>query len=277
MADLSGLTGNQRDVAVAVNALFESYGIKSLAGKIIQFVQEGMSADTVAIELQNTPEYKQRFSANDVRIRNGLAALSPAEYIAVERSYRQIMSNAGLPVGFYDQQSDFTKFLELDVSPTELQNRVNAAAEAVQKAPPETLSYAQQWYGIGDMVAYALDPTKATALVEKRLSAATSAALAARNGTTVSQGVAEQIGAQGFSYGQLQQGFGQVGQDSGTLKKLAEIYGSSATSDDLVKEVFLSDAESTKKVKGLASQERASFAGTGGAGRGALSSDGGQL
>ena len=113
--DLSALEGAQRDVAAAVTSLFDSYGIGSLAGKIVQYAQQGMSADTMAIELQNTPEYKQRFAANDIRIKNGMAVLSPAEYIATERAYRQVMSQAGLPTGFYDSQSDFTNFIANDM------------------------------------------------------------------------------------------------------------------------------------------------------------------
>ena len=41
------------------------------------------------------------------------------EYLATERSYRQIMQEAGVPTGFYDQTSDFTKFLASDISPAE--------------------------------------------------------------------------------------------------------------------------------------------------------------
>lgn len=261
----------------ALQSLFNSYGLSSLSGEIIKLAQQGLGADSIALQLQQTDAYKQRFSANSVRIKNGLNALSPAEYIATERAYRQIMSSAGLPLGFYDQQSDFQKFLEMDISPTELQTRVNAATEAINQAPAGTLDYARQWYGTGDLVAYALDPERATALVEKRLKAAEAAALAARNGAGVSQGLAEEIGAQGLSLAQMQAGFGDVGQLFPTASKLAQIYGEPVTSDDLVKNVFLNDAESTKKIKSLASQERASFGGSTGVGKGSFSTDGGQI
>jgi hypothetical protein len=114
-ADVDKLNA-QRDAATILQNVFAQYGLGSLAGQITGFIQQGYSADAISILLQNTPEYKQRFAANDARLKKGLPALSPAEYIATERSYRQVMSAAGLPLGFYDQTSDFQKFLENDMS-----------------------------------------------------------------------------------------------------------------------------------------------------------------
>ena len=175
---LQGLTGDQRDIAVAVTNLFRMYGLESLAPKIISFVQAGMSAETISIELTQTPEYKQRFSANDARIKAGLPALSAAEYLATERAYRQVMQAAGLPIGFYDSSSDFTAWLANDVSPTEVKARVDAASEAINSAPAETLDYLKRWYGVGDLVAFALDSKRALPLIEQRISAAEAAATA---------------------------------------------------------------------------------------------------
>lgn len=273
--DLSALTGAQRDVASAVNSLFSSYGLDTLSSKIVDFVRQGMSADTVSIELQNTPEYKARFAANDVRVAKGLPVLSPAQYISTEESYRQIMNAAGLPTGFYDSHTDFQKFLENDVSPTEVQQRVQAATDAIHQAPPGTLDLARQWYGVNDLVAYALDPDKATAAIERNIKAAEAGALGAQNGLSVSQGLSEQIGSSQTSLSQLQQGFGQVGQEAPTAMKLGGIYGTDVTADDLVRETFLNDAAATNKLKSLASQERAAFGGTSATSKGSLSSDAG--
>jgi hypothetical protein len=271
--DLSALTGAQRDVASAVGSLFSSYGISSLSSKIVDFVRQGMSADTVSIELQNTPEYKARFAANDARLAKGLPVLSPAQYISTEESYRQIMNAAGLPTGFYDSHTDFQKFLENDVSPTEVQQRVQAATDAIHQAPPGTLDLAKKWYGVNDLVAYALDPDKATAAIERNIKASEAGALGAQNGLSVSQGLAEQIGSSQTSLSQLQQGFGAVGQEAPTALKLGGIYGQGVTADDLVKETFLNDAAATNKLKSLASQERAAFGGTGAANKSSLSTD----
>lgn len=267
---LQGLTGDQRDIAVAVTNLFRMYGLESLAPKIISFVQAGMSAETISIELTQTPEYKQRFSANDARIKAGLPALSAAEYLATERAYRQVMQAAGLPVGFYDTSSDFTAWLANDVSPTEVKARVDAASEAINSAPAETLDYLKRWYGVGDLVAFALDSKRALPLIEQRISAAEAAATAGTQGVSLGQDLAEQIGRQGFSLAQLRSGFSTVGTDASALGKLADIYGGAVTQDDLVKDVLLQDSASGRKVRGLASQERAAFSGTAGVGKASL-------
>lgn len=273
----SGASPATQNAADALSSLFGTYGLGTLSGTIVKLAQQGLGADSIALQLQQTPEYQQRFAANAIRIKNGMNALTPAEYIATENAYRQIMSNAGMPVGFYDQQSDFTDFIAKDISPTELQGRVSAAAEAINQAPAGTLDFARQWYGTGDLVAYALDPNKAAPLIERNLKAAEAAALAQQNRTSVSQDLAQQLGAQGLSFGQLQQGFGDVGQSAPVATKLNQIYGGNVTADDLIKEVFQNDAQATNKIKGLASQERAQFAGSTGVGRGSFSTQGGQI
>jgi hypothetical protein len=236
----------------------------------VNYIKQGYSADAITVLLQQTPEYKQRFAANDIRIKNGLPALSPAEYIATERSYRQVMSAAGLPTGFYDSNSDFTSFLAKDISPTELKSRVDTATEAVNQAPAGTLDYMKQWYNTGDLVAYALDPTKAETLVEQRIKAAEAAGVGSTQGVNLTQQQGELIGATGVNLSQIQQGVGFLGQNLQATNKLDQIYGGNVTQDDLVKEVFQNDAAAAKKRDTLASKERAAFNGSGAAGNTAL-------
>lgn len=274
----ANLTGATRDAAKALIDLFTQYGLASLAPKIVDFLIKGYSADTIAIELQNTSEYKTRFAANDKRIKAGLPALSPAEYISTERSYRQIMASAGLPVGFYDSNSDFQKFLENDVSPTELKGRVDTATEALRRAPKETLDYFGQWYNTGDMIAYALDPSKAAPLIEQRIKAAEAAGIAQTQGLGLSQSLAETIGATGSSFDQIQQGLGFVAQEAGTTSKLSQIYGGEdVTTADLVSEVFQNNGAAAAKRRKLASQERAAFSGSSGVNSATLTKDAGAI
>lgn len=263
----------QRDAGTVLTDLFTQYGLGSLAPVIMGYIKQGYSADAISVLLQGTPEYKQRFAANDIRVKNGLNALSPAEYIATERSYRQIMSAAGLPVGFYDSNSDFTSFIAKDVSPTELKQRVDTATDAVNKAPASTVDYFKQWYNTGDLIAYALDPAKAEPLIEQRVKAAEAAGVGQTQGIQLSQQNAELIGAQGNTFDQIQQGVGFIGGEQKTTDKLNQIYGGNVTQDDLVKEVFQNDAAAAQKRKTLASAERANFNGSGGASGDALKSN----
>lgn len=256
------LEGANRDAAIALTELFKSYGLESLAPQIIKMIQNGFSADTISIQLQDTKEYKERFAANERRRKAGLPVLSPAEYISTERSYRQVMSQAGLPLGFYDSTKDFENFLSSDVSPTEVKGRVDAVTEAINKAPAATKDFFGQWYNTGDMIAYALDPKKAQPLIEQRLKAAEAAAIAQGQGFSLSQSTAERLGATGAQFAEIQSGLGFVGQERITTDKLSQMYGGDdVTTDDLIQEAFLGDGVAGGKRKKLASQERATFGG----------------
>ena len=50
------LSGPQKDALAALNSLFTSYGIGSLAPKITEFLQNGYSADTIGLLLKETPD-----------------------------------------------------------------------------------------------------------------------------------------------------------------------------------------------------------------------------
>lgn len=266
-----GLAGADRDAAAALTNLFKSYGLESLAPKILEFLKNGYSADTISILLQQTTEYKQRFAANGAREKAGLPVLSPAEYLATENAYRDIMRSAGLPSGFYDQTSDFTNWLAKDVSPTELKTRVDTAAEVIDKQDPNTLSYINQWYTKGDLIAYALDPTRAVPLIERQYHAAEVASAAKGQNVMVDKATAERLAALGVNQDAARQGFGVVASQQPTVDKLSSIYGDQVTQRDLVGAVFEDNAAATDKVKRLASKERAAFNGSSGQSKDSLS------
>lgn len=272
-----GLTGEQKNAATFVTNLFKEYGLSTLAPKIIQYIREGYSSDTVAIMLQETPEFKERFKANEERRKAGLSVLSPAEYISTERSYRQLMQEAGLPVGFYDTNEDFQSFIAKDVSPTEVKSRIDAAKTWYNTLTPDTKRTYLDWYEGGvkkfteaDIVASALDVDRATAIVQQRFNAARIA-----SATGVSRGLAEQAGA--IAGNDITSSLVTAAQESETVEKLSSIYGGDATASDVVREAFLGDTGSASKRRRLASQERAAFSGSSGLAQGSLKSDKGQI
>lgn len=271
------LTGEQKNAATFVTNLFKEYGLETLAPKIIQYIREGYSSDTVAIMLQETAEFKERFKANEARRKAGLSVLSPAEYISTERSYRQLMQESGLPVGFYDTNEDFQSFIAKDVSPTEVKSRIDAAKTWYNTLTPETKRTYLDWYEGGvkkfnesDIVAAALDVDRATSIVQQRFNAARIA-----SATGVSRGLAEQAGA--VAGADITSALTTAAQESETVEKLSSIYGSDATAADVVREAFLGDTGSAQKRRRLASQERAAFAGSSGLAQGSLARGKGQI
>lgn len=261
--ELAKLGGAEKSAAGALIALFSQYGLETLASRIITFIKQGYSADTMTIMLEETPEYKKRFAANDARVKLGLPKLSPAEYVATERQYRQVMQQAGFPKGFYDQQSDFTKMLSNDLSPAELGERVKSWQEVAQ-ADKATTDELRRLYGMStsDYAAYLMDPERAVPLLQAQARAVTFAAAATRHGYTVSKNLAEQYGGGAYDVAaaDAEKGFAAIQEIQGDSDRLTNLYGLGDYSvEDAAAEVFGGDATQTKKRKKAASAERATF------------------
>lgn len=212
MALGDSLSGENRNAFEALNQTFSNYGLQSLAPKIFDMVQKGYSADTISILLQDTEEYKQRFAGNEKRKAAGLPVLSPAEYLSTESSYRQLMRQAGLPAGFYDQPDDFNSFIAKDLSPSELKSRVDMASQATTLANVGYKKALQEMYGIDDahVTAYFLDPDRAVPLLQKQAAAAAIGAEALKRGLQTNTGRMEQFATAGVTAQQAAQAYGQI-------------------------------------------------------------------
>jgi hypothetical protein len=270
------LSGANRDAYAAITALFNSYGLSSLAPKVYDYIKNGYSPDTISILLQDTKEYKTRFAGNEARIKAGLPVLTAAEYLATEASYRQIMQQAGLPKGFYDQPSDFTGWIGNNVSPSEVQQRVDLATQATILANPN-YKKALNAMGIADseLTAYFLDQKKSLPYIQKAAATAQIGAQALSQNLAFDQKYAETLATQGITADQAAQGYAQIAGELDTFSNLAGIYGSSWDQREAEKAIFQGDAGAIKNRGKLASRERANFRGSSGAARGAFSGYGG--
>lgn len=257
-----GLSGADRDAYAAITNTLKAYGLESLAPTVLGYIKNGYSSETISVLLPDTPEYKQRFKANEQRKAAGLPVLSPSEYLSVEDSYRQVMSAAGLPSGFYDQPDDFTKWIAGDVSPTEVQQRVQTATDMVNSLDPAIKDQFRQWYTTGDMVAYALDRERSTTILDRQWRAAQAGGIAKEQGLNLSQSLAEQVAATGVDSSQLRQGLGDAAQIAKENTVLSGIYGGQYNDASAIAEVFLNDQGAASQRRGLASQERAQFGGS---------------
>lgn len=270
------LTGTSRDAFLALQTLFDDYGLSSLAGKIYDYVKNGYSSDTISILLQDTKEYKQRFAANEARVKAGLPVLSPADYLNTENAYRQLMRQSGLPEGFYDSNDDFTEWISKDVSPTEIQSRVDLATQATALANP-FYKQALNQIGVGDgeLAAYFLDADRALPLLQKSAATAAVGAAALQQGLTFNQTYAEQLATSGVTAAQAQQGYAQVATELETMQGLGAIYGKGWTQRESEESVFGTSAAAGAKKTQLIAQERGAFGGAAGGARAGLAGKGG--
>ena len=271
-------TEDRVDSIAYLQDLFAQYGLASLANTIVDLKQQGLSDRLVSIKLKETPEYKQRFIGNENRKKAGLQPLTPAEYISAEASYKKVMRDSQLPAGFYDQPDDFAKFLGNDVSPSELQQRVDIANQSIQNADPYYTDSLRRLYGLqsGDMLAYALDPERALPFITRQQKAAQFGAEAARQGLQVTTPMAETYTDQlGVTQAQARQGFEQVAGILPTAEKLSQISAGTKPvgMEEATSAVFggAGSAEYKQRIQRLSEEEQSRFAGQAGVGRGSLS------
>lgn len=250
------------------------YNLQSLVPTIKRLAQEGATESTITLALQETEEYKRRFKANEERIKKGLQVLTPAEYLNLEDGYRQILRSYGL--NQFDTDDYVSQFIANDVSAAELSNRVVTAVQRVRNADPAISATLRDYYGIGDtdLVAYVLDPNQQLPKIQTQVAAAEIGAAARVQGIQPGVTVAEQLARQGITQAEAQRGYATIANILPGAEKLSDIYGNVLEGYGLAEaeqEVFNSLASAQRKRQRLAEREIASFSGTSGLGRGALS------
>jgi hypothetical protein len=131
----------RQDARTTMAAVLDTYGL----GDLSDFVYNEIIAketvninnpDAIIFAIREQPAYKKRFAGNAARLKAGLSELDPASYIGLENQFRQTLQSNGLPANFYDQAEDFQAFIEGDVSPSELNERVQQGYRAVADADP---------------------------------------------------------------------------------------------------------------------------------------------
>lgn len=266
---------NRQSAIEVLTARFKQYGLESLASTIQRLAVDGATEATITLGLMETDEYKQRFKANQARIKNGTTVLTPAEYLNLEDTYRQVLRAYGL--NQFDSDDYVSQFIANDMSPTELSNRVVTAVQRVQNADPAVLAQLTDYYGIGskDLVAYVLDPSQQFQKIERQVAAGEIGAAASRQGLTAGVTVAEQLASQGITQAEAQKGYSTIADILPDATKLSDIYGNQMDKygqAEAEQEVFNGLASAQRKRQRLSSAETASFSGSSGLAKGALSS-----
>lgn len=252
---------DRRNALEIIEDALASYGLENLANWANARLIEGSSTESVLIQIKDTDEFKDRFSGMKIRKDNGWAPISPAEYIRLERDYRNLMETAGLPAGFYDSPRDFDNFIGNDLSDAEMRQRVSMASAAVANVNPELKNQLRDMYGIGvendgELVAYFLDPERAVNVIEQRLrieSAGLSATAIQATGQNIEKSVARQLSTRGYQEMQVAERLApQAGLTQATLSDTG------TTTTELAASSFGLDPDSVANVRKLRQRRQAS-------------------
>lgn len=283
---------NARDYLVG---LFKQFGFDdtdtaNLTSAIEGWISQGLAdagTEPVLMKFRDTDIYKRRFSGMAELIKRG-QAISEAEYIQLESSYRNVMQNYGLPTTFYDKPEDYARLIGAGLSVREVEERVVAAKQSLNPLVAQELN---QYYGVdqGTAMAYLLGLTdeKGVALQSARTQeqirtgarAAQIGAAAERAGFGMDKTLSESLG--GTSVGQTIDPFqmGTMAQLEGTFDQarrtanretvLAGIDQEAYTEADTLRATF-GDDQARLASERRARRERARFGGSAGIGGGSL-------
>ena len=163
----SDLINSRTNAKEYLTGLFRQFGfddadITALTGLVDGWIQQGLAdagTEPVLMKFRDTDIYKRRFAGMAELIGRG-QAISEAEYIGLESSYRNVMQNYGLPPTFYDKPDDYARLIGAGLSVNEVEQRVVAAKQSLNPLVAQEL---QEYYGVGQgtAMAYLLGLTNA--------------------------------------------------------------------------------------------------------------------
>ena len=255
-----------------LSAMFAAYGLESLAPFISARIMADVSEEMLLLELYDRPEYQQRFPGmKDLRAKK--RTITEGEYMKIEKEMTQTARFFDLPVGFYDNPSDFGKLIANEVSAKEYQDRLQVGQDLARTLNPVVKNQLLDFYGVGEggLTAYVLDPEKALSLIKKQAQAARFVGFGRGAGFQlkgITAGQAENIaGTEAYaklSEQQLAQALGQAGQLRATQSRLAGIEGQAYSEEEALKAVIEGSPEALLASQQRAQREGARFSARGG-------------
>jgi len=274
-----------KDAFAMLTDLFNSYGLESLAGEIAGYMVQGFTASEALIKLKTNPSgaYAKRFAGNFTRVKNGLNAISEAEYINLESSYASTLKAYGLgnmiSVNRDDNYKTFANYIAGDISAVEFKDRVSTVVTRVQNADPSVKATLKSFYpeiSDADLVSYFLNPKENLPKLQEKVTASEigAAAVGAGAGITTNVNTATSLARYGIDQATAREGYSTIAGILPTAGKLGDIYSESGVKYGQAEgeaEVFMGRQDAATKRNRLASMERGSFSGSAGNAPGAYS------
>ena len=212
----AGTTTTDLSAKALISGFLSQAGLSSLADWAWCKYLDGVPVEQIMLDLRATPEYKTRFPAMAQLAAEG-RAITEADYIGYEQTVAQLLQQYGIPKAMYDSPSAIAEMLVGDVSPSEVQSRLQLAATAAYQAPPEVRNAMLNDYGLGqqDLTAIYLDPDRALPVLQQQWATAQVQGAGTIQGIDVGKLTAEQLAQRGVSFTEALTGFGNVNATAG--------------------------------------------------------------
>lgn len=193
-------------------------GLGSLAEPLQQYLL-GQSVPPTEAEFTNwlyqQPAFHARFPAIKAMAEAGKQVPTPAEILDYEQTLSQILTYNGLNQFFNERwvRDHVTQFVVAEVSPEEVDERINKGWAVVKNAPPSVREAMGNYFGVENdaaLLAYYLDPSNDGALLKRETELAQLGGAARQFGIDLSRVGAEKLQGAQVDYQQALQGMAQV-------------------------------------------------------------------
>ena len=264
-------------------AVMKQYGVDvdgtGLAAQIKSWAEQDKGESAILLELRQSQAYHKRFTGMKALMEKG-QAISEGEYISQERSYRTVLQNWGLPSGFYDDPTDYGKFIANGLSVKELDDRVKSAKTFLDSADP-FYKKALNDLGLseGTLLAHVLDGDRAQNAVNTEMKQAAFKGAAGKFGFALSNADAAKFGATlgdqfnaigADQVGALEKTLSSVGEIAKTQSRLAAIDNETYQNVDSLNAELMNDGAAKTAAQKRMEREQARFSGSSGFGAAAL-------
>lgn len=196
------------------------------SGWLFEQMQNGVESEaSLAMAIEATPEFKQRYGIIDEMRRRAVAGENVVvptvqQVQEYEASYRQVMSSYGVPSWFYDSYEDAHKAIKNNLTIEQITQRIETSYNIVQNMPQEVKDVFAEFYGdMGTdqgLIAAVLDPEKTTNELARATRASYFGGLARRQQEFVSKRQSEM-------YAELNRSQVQAEQDVANMAQLRPI------------------------------------------------------
>jgi LysM repeat protein len=241
-------------------------GLDTLATTIDDYIKQDLTASQIKINLVGTQAYKDRFPGMESLSKAG-KAVNEATYISMERGMINVLKAYGLDDKVFGTTEKLGQVIGNQVSVAEYENRVQIAADRVQKNP-DVLAALNQYYKVDTAGAtgYLLDPKTGMDVVKKQIRASEIGAAAQMYQFDLSQANAESyINVSGTSdLNALKESFGKARVLANTQSRLASIEGTNYSELEAVASTLGQDQIRQLESQRRALREQARFAGQSG-------------
>lgn len=267
-----------QDAWAALSKYLGDLGLTSLLPLAQRLIAEGASPDRIDLELQQTPEWKQRFFVIEQRRAAGLPPVTVPEVLAYEQRGLELAQAYGLPKALLSRETLGNLMLN-DVSLVELENRIQSGYARLNTADPQTQETFRQLYGMGlsagELAAYVLAPDITLPEIEKRVAASQIGGVAAQTGLSFSSSFLEQLAQAGVAPKAAQQVFGTLARNRSLVEQLAGELAPALSQEQVTRGLLGMNGADTAAVEQRKSGLAAVFGGgAGGAGGAQASQEG---